>query len=52
MPWGIKEIPVESEKNNKFVLKKLDKPVRKKPRPPKLTAVDQKILLRRREPSK
>jgi hypothetical protein len=43
---------VESEKNNKFVLKKLDRPVRKNPKPPKLTAIDQKILLRLRDPSK
>ena len=29
---------LESEKNIKLVLRKLDTPVRKKPRPPKLTA--------------
>ena len=52
MPCGINAIPVESEKNIKLVLKKLDSPVRKKPKPPKLTALAQKMLLRLLEPSK
>ena len=51
MPCGMKAIPVESEKNSKFVLKKLDNPLRKKPRPPALTEKAQKTLLNLREPS-
>ena len=43
---------LESEKNIKLVLKKLDKPVSKKPKPPKLTTKAQKMLLIRREPLK
>jgi len=50
MPCGIKDISLESAKNNKFVLRKLDRPVRKNPRPPKLTITAQKILLKRRDP--
>ena len=51
MPCGIKEMPVESEKVIRLTLKKLDNPLRKKPRPPILTANAQKILLSRRDPS-
>jgi hypothetical protein len=40
------------KKNNRFISKKLDKPARKNPRPPKLTARAQKILLNRLEPGK
>ena len=52
MPWGIKEISLASEKNNKLFWKKLDNPVRKNPNPPKLTATAQKILLPRLDPLK
>jgi hypothetical protein len=36
---------VESEKIKRLTLKKLDKPLRKKPKPPALTANAQKTLL-------
>jgi hypothetical protein len=52
IPCGRKDISVESEKNNRFIPKKLDSPVKKKPNPPKLTASAQKILLKRLDPLK
>jgi len=52
IPCGIKEISLESENNNKFVPKKLDNPVRKKPNPPKLTVIAQNTLLKRLDPVK
>lgn len=52
MPCGRNEISLESEKNKRFVPKKLDKPVRKKPNPPKLTAIAQKMLFKRLDPVK
>jgi hypothetical protein len=52
MPCGTKDIPLESEKIKRFFSKKLDSPVRKKPKPPKLTARAQNILLKRLEPLK
>ena len=39
------------ENINKLTLKKLDNPLRKNPKPPKLTAKAQKTLLNLREPS-
>ena len=51
MPCGIKAILLEFAKNNKFIFKKLDIPVKKKPNPPRLIQTAQKRLLNRREPS-
>jgi len=50
MPCGRKEISLESEKINRFIPKKLDNPVRKNPKPPKLTVRAQKRLLKRLDP--
>ena len=43
---------VESEKNNSRVLKKLDNPVKKNPKPPKLTVNAQKMLFNLLDPVK
>ena len=52
--YGGNYIPNSNDENllnyNYCVLKKLDKPARKKPKPPKLTAAAKKMLLKRREP--
>ena len=48
----MKEISLESENSKRLTPKKLDKPVKKNPKPPKETAKAQKILLRRLDPVK